>query len=57
MLSHVFVGITDFERAFGFYDVLMETPGVRLKFRDDDGNKLCVCCHAPETTSATQTTS
>ena len=36
MLSHVFVGITDFERAFGFYGVLMETLGLRLKFRDED---------------------
>ncbi|CAE6755386.1 VOC family protein [Paraburkholderia nemoris] len=136
-LSHVFVGITDFKRAFGFYGVLMETLGLRLKFRDEDacwagwmpadaprplfvisrphdgrpatvgngqmlallatdrttvdrahaaalahggacegppglrpqyhadyygayfrdpdGNKLCVCCHAPDTTSATQT--
>lgn len=36
MLSHVFVGISDFERAFGFYSVLMDTLGLRLKFRDDD---------------------
>ncbi|MFM0206747.1 VOC family protein [Paraburkholderia sediminicola] len=37
MLSHVFVGITDFERAFGFYSGLMDTLGLRLKFRDDKG--------------------
>ncbi|RKF39434.1 VOC family protein [Paraburkholderia fungorum] len=36
MLSHVFVGISDFERAFNFYGVLMETLGLRLKFRDSD---------------------
>jgi catechol 2,3-dioxygenase-like lactoylglutathione lyase family enzyme len=36
MLSHVFVGISDFERAFSFYSVLMETLELRLKFRDND---------------------
>jgi hypothetical protein len=36
MLSHVFVGISDFERAFGFYSVLMDTLDLRLKFRDND---------------------
>jgi catechol 2,3-dioxygenase-like lactoylglutathione lyase family enzyme len=36
MLSHVFVGISDFERAFGFYSVLMDTLELRLKFRDND---------------------
>lgn len=37
MFSHVFVGITDFERAFGFYDALMTALNLKLKFRDDDG--------------------
>lgn len=37
MLSHVFVGITDFKRAFGFYSVLMGTLDLQLKFRDEDG--------------------
>ncbi|MDE1004355.1 MAG: VOC family protein [Paraburkholderia fungorum] len=36
MLSHVFVGISDFERAYGFYSVLMDTLELRLKFRDND---------------------
>ncbi|AJZ63911.1 glyoxalase-like domain protein [Paraburkholderia fungorum] len=36
MLSHVFVGISDFERAFSFYSVLMDTLELRLKFRDND---------------------
>lgn len=34
MLSHVFVGITDFERAFGFYAALLDTLKLKLKFRD-----------------------
>ena len=53
MLSHVFVGVNDFERAFGFCTAL---TGERSRkhdhadyhgayFRDPDGNKLCVCCH------------
>jgi catechol 2,3-dioxygenase-like lactoylglutathione lyase family enzyme len=35
MLSHVYVGITDFERAFGFYSALMDTLSLKLKFRDE----------------------
>ncbi|AXL49727.1 glyoxalase [Paraburkholderia caffeinilytica] len=65
MLSHVFVGISDFERAFGFYSVLMDTLGLRLKFRDSDAcwagwmaadtpRPLFVCCHTPDTTPVTQ---
>lgn len=34
MLSHVFIGIGDFERACSFYDSLMGTLDLRLKFRD-----------------------
>jgi catechol 2,3-dioxygenase-like lactoylglutathione lyase family enzyme len=34
MLFHVYVGITDFERAFGFYTALMDTLSLKLKFRD-----------------------
>lgn len=36
MLSHVFVGITDFDRAFRFYSALMESLGLRLRFRDTE---------------------
>ena len=36
MISHVFVGITDFDRAFAFYSKLMETLGLQLKFREAD---------------------
>ncbi|RDJ99895.1 VOC family protein [Paraburkholderia lacunae] len=36
MLSHVFVGVNDFERAFGFYSALMDTLSLKLKFRDED---------------------
>jgi catechol 2,3-dioxygenase-like lactoylglutathione lyase family enzyme len=32
MISHVFVGITDFDRAFKFYSALMAELGLRLKF-------------------------
>ena len=35
MLSHVFVGIADFERAFGFYAALLDSLGLKLKFRDE----------------------
>ncbi|MCY7388721.1 MAG: VOC family protein [Burkholderiales bacterium] len=34
MLSHVFIGITDFDRAFNFYSPLMDALGLRLKFSD-----------------------
>jgi catechol 2,3-dioxygenase-like lactoylglutathione lyase family enzyme len=36
MLSHVHIGINDFQRAFAFYSVLMETLGYPLRFREDD---------------------
>lgn len=32
MISHIFVGITDFDRAFMFYSALTNTLGLRLKF-------------------------
>lgn len=35
MLSHVFIGISDFGRAFQFYTAVMEPLGLALKFRDD----------------------
>ena len=36
MLSHIFVGVTDFEAAFRFYDGLMGALGLRLKFSEPD---------------------
>lgn len=36
MFSHVFIGITDFGRAFAFYTALMDELGHVLKFREDD---------------------
>jgi catechol 2,3-dioxygenase-like lactoylglutathione lyase family enzyme len=36
MLSHVFVGITDFERAFAFYEGLMTELGLTLKFSEPE---------------------
>lgn len=32
MISHVFVGVTDFDRAFKFYLAVMEEIGLTLKF-------------------------
>ena len=34
MISHVTVGIADFERAFAFYDPLMTRLGHRLRFKE-----------------------
>jgi len=34
VFSHVFVGVTDFERALGFYTALMDTLGLELRFLD-----------------------
>lgn len=34
MFSHVFVGVADFDRAFGFYAGLMEVLGNGLRFCD-----------------------
>lgn len=34
MFSHIFVGVTDFERALAFYAPLMETLGHKLRFCD-----------------------
>jgi catechol 2,3-dioxygenase-like lactoylglutathione lyase family enzyme len=36
MLSHVFVGVTDFARAFGFYESLMTELGLTLKFSEPE---------------------
>ena len=35
MLSHVFIGVTEFERAHAFYAALMDELGMVRKFRDD----------------------
>jgi catechol 2,3-dioxygenase-like lactoylglutathione lyase family enzyme len=34
MISHIFVGITDFDRAFRFYSAVMEDLRLKLKFSD-----------------------
>ena len=34
MLSHVYLGINDFEPAFAFYGAVMEELGARLRFSD-----------------------
>jgi catechol 2,3-dioxygenase-like lactoylglutathione lyase family enzyme len=36
MISHVFVGITDFDRAFHFYSSVMHELGLQLKFSEPD---------------------
>jgi catechol 2,3-dioxygenase-like lactoylglutathione lyase family enzyme len=35
MLSHVFIGVTEFGPAYAFYAALMEELGLVRKFRDD----------------------
>lgn len=36
MISHVFVGVTDFKRAFAFYGAVMAELGLKQKFCDPD---------------------
>lgn len=36
MISHVHVGIGDFERAFAFYSVVLPVLGLELKFKEAD---------------------
>src|SRR5260370_8563190 len=36
MFSHVFIGVTDFDRAFRFYSPIMEALRLQLKFREED---------------------
>ena len=36
MFSHVFVGISDFDRAFAFYQPLMVSLGIQLRFCEPD---------------------
>ncbi|GJH01864.1 VOC family protein [Paraburkholderia terrae] len=36
MLSHVYIGVNDFERAFAFYSAVLAELGLALKFREDD---------------------
>jgi lactoylglutathione lyase len=36
MFSHINIGITDFDRAFGFYDGLTQLLGLRQRFADRD---------------------
>ncbi len=36
MLSHVYIGITDFERALAFYSAVLDTLGLTRKFSHPD---------------------
>jgi catechol 2,3-dioxygenase-like lactoylglutathione lyase family enzyme len=36
VFSHVFTGVTEFERAFEFYAPLLETLGVKLRFHEPE---------------------
>ena len=36
MLSHVFVGVSDFERAWAFYQPLMQNLGHALRFHEPE---------------------
>jgi catechol 2,3-dioxygenase-like lactoylglutathione lyase family enzyme len=38
MISHVFVGVTDFERAMKFYAAVLESLHLKLKFCDRDAS-------------------
>lgn len=35
MISHIFLGVADFEAAFRFHGAVMAAQGNRLRFRDD----------------------
>ncbi|SME99255.1 VOC family protein [Pseudogulbenkiania subflava] len=34
MFSHIFIGVSDFDRALAFYEPLMATLGIKLRFCD-----------------------
>lgn len=36
MLSHVYIGINDFARAWNFYEPIMAELGLQVRFRDPD---------------------
>lgn len=36
MISHVYIGVNDFEQAFFLYAAVMDALGLQLKFRDDE---------------------
>ena len=38
MISHIFVGVTDFDRAFKYYSAIMDALGLRLKFCEADAS-------------------
>lgn len=48
MISHVFIGITDFPRALAFYTPLLQSLDLSLKFCDAEKPWAgWVACHAP----------
>ena len=36
MISHVCIGVNDFERSFAFYSAVLTVLGLELKFREED---------------------
>ena len=36
MISHVYVGVSDFERSFGFYAAVMDVLGLTVKFTEPE---------------------
>ncbi|KAA0086062.1 VOC family protein [Paraburkholderia sp. T12-10] len=36
MISHVCIGVNDFNQSFAFYSAIMDTLGLELKFSDSD---------------------
>ena len=45
MFSHVFMGVTDFERAFAFYQPVMAALGLELRFKEN--SKPWAAWHGP----------
>ena len=45
MFSHVFTGVSDFDRAYAFYAAIMQSLGVELRFSDP--NKAWAAWHCP----------
>jgi hypothetical protein len=56
VLSYVYFGTNDLERAIAFYEAALAPPGLRLNYspdfyaayiRDPDGNKVAAVCRNP----------
>ncbi|WP_372825447.1 hypothetical protein [Polaromonas sp.] len=36
MFSHIFLGVSNFDQAFGFYNAVMDSLGLKLRFCERD---------------------